>query len=312
MNSYLKHIEEDLGFKLPVDLINLYTKANEDSKKTYVFDLKAIGGHWLLNGDYFLLSPDEHNNKERGEYFIKDFYVDEGENLLLKINETVSKSIREYWSENKVFAFAWSNEVLEKDASLVYVFDDFGIAKGIYIHSLNFVEDKIFVANSISELISYENSKLNSNVIKFTSFKESELSSYAEVLKGSYKIIDLESVDDVKDYQYIINILTDLSKGKFSPQIKAFHEKNSVRNIDLEINQIEYSIQLQGNTDYVDLKVIDYANKVLEDNGFRRKKFVAFKEANFGQEIGIAFVSKSKLKDLGQLKNIELVKLSSN
>jgi hypothetical protein len=255
-----------------------------------------------------LIKPEDRNTKERGDYFIKDFYVGEYEKILERINQKVSKSVNEHWAEDKVFAFAWSNDVVEKDASLIYVFNNDGTVKGVYVHSLNYVEDKVFVAKSLSDIFSLEHVDTESSKVRITVKEVKGRFSYKELLKANYKVIDLESVDDVKDYEHIIKTLVDLSGGKLSPVIKSLSEQDAVRNIEIEINGVKYSTQLQGDTDYVDLKVIDFANKCLVDNGHTRKKFIAFSDPNFGQEIGVAFASKSGLKALRQLKTLKIVK----
>lgn len=274
----------------------------------YFFDTRSIGSHWLLNANYFLVKPGDRNLKERGEFFIKDFYIGEGENILENLNQKVSKSIKEHWGEDKVFAFAWSNDVVEKDASLVYIFKNDGTIKGIYVHSLNYVEDKVFVAASLSDIFSLEGVNTESDNAKLTVKGIKATITYKDLLKEAYRIIDLESVDNVRDYEHVIKVFSDLSVGKFFPTIKSLSEQNASRNIEVEINEVKYSTQLQGNTDFIDLKFIDFVNKCLIDNGHTRKKFVAFNDASFGQEIGVAFVSKSGLKALRQLNTLEMVK----
>lgn len=310
MNKFLEQVEQNLGFQLPLEIVDLYNRVVDSNKNTYIFDTRSVGGHWLLNANYFLLKPGDRNTKERGEYFIKDFYVKEGDDILVSVNKKVSESVKQYWSEDKVFAFAWSNDVVEKDASLVYVFNNDGSVKGIYIHSLNYVENKVFVANSLFGIFDLDEVKLGSDSkkIRFNIKSENKTQSYKELLKSSYQIIDGESVDDVKDYEYILKIFSGLSGGKFVPIVKSLSEQDAIRSIEIEINGRKYSAQLQGDTDYVDLKIIDFVNHCLVDDGQTRKKFIAFSDASFGQEIGIAFVSRSTLKALSELSAIKIVR----
>lgn len=308
MEQTLRQIERELGFPLPTEILSLYNAVVNAHGTTYVFDTRSAGSHSFLNADYFLVKPEDRNTKERGDYFIKDFYVGEDEKILERINQKVSKSVKEYWSEDKVFAFAWSNDVVEKDASLLYVFNKEGAVKGVYVHSLNYVEDKVFVAKSLSDVFNLEVVNTQSDKVRFTVKGDKGTFSYKELLKGAYKIIDLESVDDVRDYEHVIKIFADLSGGKFSPIIKSLSEQDAIRNIEIEINGVKYSTQLQGDTDYVDLKLIDFVNKCLIDNGHTRKRFIAFSDANFGQEIGVAFVSKSGLESLRQLNTLKIDK----
>ncbi len=306
MDQILRHIEVNLGFQLPLEIRAIYEKLNDNY---YLFDTRPAGSHWLLNADYFLVKPEDCNIGERGEFFIKDFYVREGETILESLNQKVSKSIKEYWSEDKVFVFAWSNDVVEKDASLVYVFDNDGEVKGIYVHSLNYVEDKVFVAKRLSDIFRLDDINIESpRKARFAIKGGKDTSSYKELLKGAYKVIDLESVDDVKDYEYIIEIFSNLSGGKFTPVIKSLREQGVIRSIDLEIDGDGYSTQLLGDTGYVDLKIIDFVNECLIDKGHTRKKFIAFSDASFGQEVGVAFASKSMLKALRQLRPLEILK----
>jgi len=302
----LNNIAKKLDLQLPSEIVSIYENIN---RSFCVFDTRSIGEHWLLNADYFLVKPEDYNTKERGEYFIKDFYVNEDKNILESINREVLASIKEHWSEDKAFIFAWSNDVVEKDASLVYLFNDDGSVKGIYVHSLNFVEHKVFVAKSLSEVFNLEKPHIEANKVRFTTAQSQEVTpSYQELLKGTYKIIDLESVDDVKDYEYLIKVFINLSKEKFSPIIKKLSEQNTIRSIEIEINHVSYAAQLQGDTDYIDLKIIDFVNSCLVDQGHTRKKFIAFRDINFGQEAGIAFVSRSGLKALKEIKTLRLLK----
>ncbi|GJM63067.1 hypothetical protein [Persicobacter diffluens] len=306
MDQVLKNIEENIGFKLPLEIRAIYEKLNDNY---FVFDTRKAGGHWLLNADYFLIKPGDLNTKERGEFFIKDFYVCDGVNILERLNQKVSKSIKEHWSENKVFAFAWSNDVVEKDASLVYVFDNDGAVKGIYAHSLNYVEDKVFVAKRLSDIFILDEIYIESSrKAKFAIKGDKAMTSYNEILNGDYKVIDVESVDDVKDYEHIIEIFSNLSVGKFTPMIKSLREWGGIRSIDLEIDGEIYSTELQGGNGCVDLKIIDFVNDCLIDKGHTRKKFIAFSDVPFGQEISVAFVSKSILKTLRKLKSLVILK----
>ena len=305
MNHILEQIEDNLGFKLPEEIVGFYDTVANAHETTYVFDTRSIASHWLLNADYFLVKPRDLNTKERGELFIKDFYVGEGENILEKLNQRVSESTSQHWSENKIFA--WSNDVVEKDTSLVYIFKNDGTVKGIYAHSLNYVEDKVFVAAKLSDIFSLKGVNTEPGKVRL-SVKGPEIVTYKELLKEAYKIIDLESVDDVRDYEHLIKVFANLSGGKFSPTIKSLSEQGAIRNIEVEINGVNYSAQLQGDTDYIDLNLIDFLNKCLIDSGHTRKKFVAFSDASFGQEIGITFVSKSSLHALKQLNTLEIVR----
>lgn len=309
MNKVLEQIEHTLGFKLPLEIVDLYKKAMVFPETTYVFDTRSTGNHWLLNGDYFLLRPQEENALERGGYFIKDFYVKKGDNILTTINKKVSESVKQHWSEDKVFAFAWSNDVVEQDASLIYVFDSKGSVKGVYIHSLNYVEEKVFVTGKLSDIFDLDQIDLNlGSKVKFSPKLNKGAVSYKELLNGSYQIIDSESVDDVKDYGNILKIFSNLSDKKFSPIIKSLNEQDAVRSIEIEVNGRIHLTRLQGDTDYIDLKIIDFVNECLIDGGHTRKKFIAFIDSSFGQEVGIAFVGKSLLKGLSELAGIKIIK----
>jgi hypothetical protein len=310
MNKVLEQIEQTLGFKLPIEIVDLYKKATGFPETTYFFNTRSIGSHWLLNGNYFLLKPQEENTIERGEYFIRDFYVEVGNNILTTVNKKVSESVKRYWAEDKVFAFAWSNNVVEQDASLIYVFDSKGSVKGVYIHSLNHVEEKIFVAGKLSDIFDLNQIGFRSgSKVEILSKINTDTVSYKELLKGSsHQIIDTESADDVKDYEDILIMFSKLSDGKFSPIIKSLNEQDAVRSIEIEINGRTHLTKVQGDSDYIDLRIIDFVNECLIDSGHTRKKFIAFIETSFGQEVGIAFVSKSLLKSLSELKSIRIIK----
>lgn len=90
--------------------------------------------------------------------------------------------------------------------------------------------------------------------------------------------------------------------------IKSLREQGVIRSIVLEIDGDNYLAKLQGDTSCVDLKIIDFVNECLIDKGHTRKKFIVFSDASFGQEVGVAFVSKSTLKALRQLKPLKILK----
>ena len=310
MNDLLIKIEKELGFELPREIVDLYSSIEKYKNKYFIFDTRNLGEHWLLKSNYTLIQPKEKNKKWKKDFFIKDFYVNEDDNIIMAINEKVSRSVKQHWSENKIFAFAWSNEVVEKDASLIYVFNNDGSVKGIFIHSLNFATEKVYVAKNLKDVFKLELKDLiNSELFKFElrSNIGHEERSFVKIVKGSYKIIDLESVDDVYDYKGIIEIFTKLSNRKFFPIIKSLKEENDIRIIEIEINGKFYSTNLKGGTDWLDLTIVDFINNCLFDNGFTRKKFIVFRSVNFGQEIAVSFVSNPTLKVLQGNKDIEIL-----
>jgi len=297
MNKVLEQIEQNLGFQLPLEIVNIYHKAIVFPSTIFLFDTRIAGSNWLLKGDYFLLKPQEKNIKERGEYFIRDFYVKEGEGILETVNKKVSESVNQYWSEEKIFVFAWSNDLVEQDSSLIYVFENNGLVKGIYIHSFNYVNEKVFVASRLSDIYDLSQIESNSSVkYNFPHKLTKSIISYKELLKVSYLLLDSESVDDVKDYEFILKSFANLSENKFLRIINSLNEHNAHRSIEIEINNKRYFTLLEGNTDNIDLKIIDFVNDCLIDIGFTRKKFIAFSTPSFGQEVGIPHSAASLAK----------------
>lgn len=301
----IETIENSLGVKLPLEIKELYENIALLEGVKFLFDTRKLGNHWLLNSNYFLVTPKEINTKDRGKYYINEHYVNTGENILCSINFKILKSIKEYWSENKVFVLAWSNEVVEKDASLLYVFNDDNTIKGVYIHSLNYVQEKVFLGKNLKDFFDLQVPDcLNDDVYQFPLLTSDSTILYKDVLQNNFKILDIESVDDVLDYRYVIDLLSNLSGNKFSFEIQSLNEIDSVRFINVSLAGKEFTYELEGNTKYLDLKLFKEINKSLLEIGFKRKQFVLFSDVAFGQEIGVAFIGRSRQKQLSELKTI--------
>lgn len=308
MNSTLIEIEKILGFELPSELKNFYRIITTAKNTMYILDGRGLSKHWLGEADYFFVKPNELNSKDRDQYYLKDNIVKEDGNILNAINSIISYSSLRYWGAEKVFCFAWTNQVPEKDTGLAYVFNDDGTVDGIYAHSLNWVEDKVLIAKKLSDIIDFDNISTDPGVVKFNDSIAKNRKSYKQLFSGQFEIIDLESVDDVKDYQYLLGLCKSLSKEEFSPKIVELSEVDNIRMVRLEYRGKIFSMELQGDTDYVDLKILDLVNECLLSTGYKYRKFIAFRESSFGAEVGIAFLSKTGLRSLISLSNIEIIK----
>jgi hypothetical protein len=316
MNDILRKIQSRQGIQLPREIVDLYNTIDSYDDLRFIFDIRGTGSHWLLTSEYFLIHPRDLNERSRGRFFIKDHYVTEKSNTLTVVNEVVSASTKSHWSEDKVFAFAWSNDVVEKDGSLVYIFNKDGSPKGIFVHSLNYVDEKVFVAANLSDLfridadsiISSIQQKSRDGLVRIRQRINAEAHSYKSVLKESCAIIDVESVDDIKDYKHILDTFNRLSEGKFSAQILSFEEDGDVGRIELQVGGQNMTIKVDRSSASVDLGVVDFINEALISRGFTRKRFVVFKDIAFGQEVGLAFVSKTMLSALMEIKTVEILK----
>lgn len=307
MNEVLDKIELELGFELPRELKTLFELIDERSGSTYIIDRKKGAGHWFLDAKYFLLNSVSVNSQDLGEFSLETRIVPERESILIGANKKASWSMSHNWNEHKTFVFAWSNEHVEKDACFAYLFEDDGRVKGIYAHLLNWVEHKIFVANKLTDIIDFSEIKSNSGAVTLTNLLNKNQKTYQDLLGDSYKIIDLESVDDVKDYDYLLKIFSQMSNDEFSPTMKKFSEVESIRAIELEIDNKAFSVQLEGDTDYIDLKIISFVNGCLTALGKTKRQFVAFSTASFGTEVALAYLTSREISQLKKLPNINIV-----
>ncbi|GAB2197506.1 hypothetical protein [Sessilibacter sp. MAH4] len=307
-SNMLKKIERQLGFKLPEELKILYELIDAQPDSTYVIDIAKSPPHWFLDAKYFLLNSKNVRSSNDGSFAFPNRMASEGENILLKANEKISYSMSSNWKEHKSFTFAWTNELPEQDTGLAYVFEKNGTVKGIYAHSLNWVEDKVFVANKLTDIIDFDEIRSNSGIVNLTNLLNINQKTFAELLADSHQIIDLESVDDVKDYAYLLKIFEQLSNGEFSPSAIGFSEENRVRVIEFELEGKLYSANLEGDTDYVDLNIVSFINNCLADQNKNQRHFVAFNTVSFGTEAGLAFVTPSELDELQKLSGVTILK----
>jgi hypothetical protein len=316
MNDILKKFQSGRDIHLPKEIIDLYNIIDAYGDFRFIFDMRGTGSHWLLNSDYFLVHPGDVNEKSRGYFFINEHYVPGKSNIIHEVNDIVLESIKSHWSEDLIFAFAWSNDVVEKDASLVYLFNKDGSTKGIFVHSLNYVEEKVFVAANLSDLFRIDVESIKSSIehrsidglVRIQRKINVETHSYKSILKDSYEVIDLESVDDIKDYKELIETFIRLSEGKFSAEIRSFEEEGDVGRITLLVGGENSTIEVDRASDSVDLGVVDFVNEGLVNRGFTRKRFVAFKDSTFGQEVGLAFISRTMLGALKEIKTVRILK----
>lgn len=307
-SNMLKKIERQLGFKLPEELKLLYELIDAQPDSTYVIDIAKSPPHWFLNAKYFLLNSKNINSSKLGDFAVPKWLTPEGENILLNANKEASYSMSYNWEEHKSFTFAWTNELPEQDTGLAYVFEKNGTVKGIYAHSLNWVEHKVFVANKLTDIIDFDEIRSNSGIVNLTNLLNINQKTFKELLSDSHQIIDLESVDDVKDYAYLLKIFEQLSNGEFSPSAIGFSEENRVRVIEFELEGKLYSANLEGDTDYVDLNIVTFINNCLADQNKNQRRFVAFNTVSFGTEAGLAFVTPSEFDKLQKLSGVTILK----
>ena len=118
--------------------------------------------------------------------------------------------------------------------------------------------------------------------------------------KNRILVTDGERVDDVKDYESLIKEFCSLTDGTYSLEYYEGEEIEGRRIIKLAIGGVKLTLDLEGETDWVDLKIIEQLNKGLSKlNG--NNQFYEFKDNSFGQEFGVIY---------GNENEYELFKLS--
>jgi hypothetical protein len=210
-----------------------------------------------------------------------DIYKSENTNKvsIIKASEMVKNALK-----SNVLCFAWSHDCTEKDTGLFYKSDG-----KIYGHSGNFSNEgeAEFIADNLLDLFNIET---DNRILKIN-----------EILNDNqWRFGDQESVDDAQDYERVIrDYFVNTSNGRLSLENFDCHEIDSEnRKLKLTMNQQDFEFELLTHNGWIDTAIIEEMNKLLMKLNICRKKFVGIRDSVWGQELGIAFASKSQIDSL--------------
>lgn len=295
------------------------------ASNTITFDMRLTNKHWLVNYEYFFVRKDiPVQILELNTGLYSHYKHDHRWNMLSPyefLNAFFEESIKRYWSDKikvgKVFLLAWSKYTVEKDTGLCYIYDSDGYYKGIYCHCMNRVEEFIYIGQSINGFFSLEKTKQRVLEVQEgdvaavkKKLSRAQLMTYDKLLNPEeYKILDSEI-----GFRVTLDLYEKLIKGFFIPlsnnelAYSKLELLESSEYLDFRwcVNDNWFDVRLDNKSDYIDFTIYKVLNEVVTYLGFKRQ-FVIFKDTNFGQEYGLAYVDTAKKRKLGNLTTIELL-----
>lgn len=292
------------------------------SKNTVTFDMSRTCKHWLLDYEYFYVRNSFTKTNLTTDTCL-DFRYKEQASVRNFIQAEIEQSIKTYWSEKisigKVELLAWSKYTVEKDTGLVYIYDKQNNCKGIFCHCMNRVEEFIYVGSNISVFFNLEETleKIQDNNLEhdFQAVKKrltkSQLLTYDKLLeKSEYRLLDSELGFSItfELYKGIIDeILIPLTCDELYYSNLKYVDNSAHLHFLWVIDNKEFEAKLNNSSDYIDGKLYILLNEVLEYLN-KEKKFILFREFDFGQEYGVAYINDLKAKKLRSLFRIEEIK----
>lgn len=275
-NISIKKVEKVAGFKFPRELEQFYNDFYSTDKNELIFQISHLTNNWMFSNYHFWLLLSDNND-------ISNFDIYKSENTnkvsIIKASEMMKDSLKE-----NVLCFAWSHDCTEKDTGLFFKADG-----KIYGHSGNFSNEgeAEFIADSLYDLF---NVVTDNRILKIN-----------EILSDNqWYYGDQECVDDVQDYERVIlDYFVKTSNGRLSLENFDYHEIDSEnRKFKLTINQQDCEFGLLTHNGWIDTAIIEEMNKLLEKLNISRKQFVEIRDSSWGQELGVAFASKSQIDSL--------------
>jgi hypothetical protein len=126
---------------------------------TLLLDTNKIAKHWFLSYKYFLIREDY----TFGNLPFKTIFDSpkSDKNMIFKdfAEKSVLSSIRQNWKTDfeigHLEIIAWCSEIVEKDSSLFYLYDNQNNYKGLFCHSLNWAEDVVYFGNSLNDFFDW-------------------------------------------------------------------------------------------------------------------------------------------------------------
>ncbi|OYX22633.1 MAG: hypothetical protein B7Z06_11385 [Flavobacteriales bacterium 32-35-8] len=275
-NISIKKVEKAIGFKFPKELERFYDDYFSADKNELIFKVSHLTNKWMFSNYHFWLLFIGDND-------ISNFDIYKSENTnkisIIKASEMIKDSLKE-----NVLCFAWSHDCTEKDTGLFFKADG-----KIYGHSGNFSDEceAEFIADSLYDLFNIET---DNRILKIN-----------EILSDNqWYYGDQECVDDIQDYERVIrDYFVNTSNGRlYLEKFDGLEIDSENRKLKLTLNQQECEFELLTRNGWIDTVIIEEMNKLLNRLNISRKQFVEIRDSSWGQELGIAFASKSQRDNL--------------
>lgn len=286
---------------------------------TIILDTKKTAKHWFLTYNYFVIREDfTFDNLPFETVFnenVSGVFKSYVENAILE-------SIVNYWENigfeiGKIEVIAWCSEIVEKDSSLFYLYDNQGNYKGLYCHSLNWVKDVVYLGHDLSEFFNFDKEiveleKCDLNYLmprkKLSKVKKQ---TFEQLLaKDEYLILDAEiGCDPNFDFyrNYIDSTIIPFTQNKLKyTNLNFVSDSDGKLEFVWEFETIRVEFSLENGTDYLDVEFYKRLNEVLVQSK-SSKLFILFRHYDFGQEYGLAYLDNKKAKKLVDLFNIEII-----
>jgi hypothetical protein len=107
-------------------------------------------------------------------------------------------------------------------------------------------------------------------------------------------VFDAECVDNASDYESLVADILAMTKGEVLVESIECTEHENTRTLRMRWGKRAFVTELEGGTDWVDLEpLLECLNKVAAAQGAKRR-FVAFREVDWGQEAGVSFLDRSE------------------
>lgn len=304
-------------------LHNLISKINFPF--TIIFDTKKTSKHWFLSYNYFFIREDytiENIPFKTFYHVYSSSYHNEKSSLKDYMEKEVLNSIKQSWNLEfeigRIEIFAWCSEIVEKDGSLFFLYDNLGNNRGIYCHSFVWENDVVFVAKNLTDYFDLEKAEIEiiearSNfILPRIKLSKNKTQTFEELLiRDEFLILDAEfgcepNLDFYKNFIDTTIIPLTRTELKYS-NLALESDTNGILKFIWELDTVKVKFSLKKDTDYIDGKEFyKKLNEVLVLCS-STKLLVPFRHYNFGQEYGLAYLDSKKAKKLGELFNIELI-----
>lgn len=202
----------------------------------------------------------------------------------------ISHFIESYMPEDHPL---WSTEVLPLARSTygdrtTYVYFRNGIESPIRLNIDYTLARPRKVGETINDLIDVDDLMCNLTPSR-TVFNYNKKRSYKQLFDNRKILVtDGERVDGVSDYRSLLREFCAITSGELELNNFEGKEVDGRRHLTVTINSTKITLDLEGNTDWVDPKVIEQLNNAIATTGLRNR-FIPFRDSDFGQEFGLVY-----------------------